>query len=406
MTNGVVTLSLGKTCATDRSAPVNGAPREFFAGPENRLAAATIDRLCSLLRESDPEPRSTRVVSRSPDRDTGASEALRNGTTYDVTGRPSVSTGGSVGDRPQLAWPSPLVFHGAPGTGKSHLVQGLFQEWKRRRPDDKVVLITAAEFAQQYADAVEKRAVTPWRIRFRTADLFGLEDLLYLASKPAAQAELRHTLDELADAGRVAVITSRLSPQHLTNFLPGLRSRLQAGLCVPVAVPEVEARRAILSALCAAHQLSLSDGSLRLLARSLAAPAPELSGTLASIEHAARSSGRTLDDKFVQGYIAQHCAARHPPLRTIATHTARHFALRVSELRSASRRRGVVLARDVAMYLARQLTGKSLKQIGDYFGGRDHTTVLHGCRKTESLMRSDAATLEAVTSLRQALATG
>jgi chromosomal replication initiator protein len=390
LTNGVVTLSLAKACAADRSTPANGAQREFFAGPENRLAAGTIEHLLSLLRNgpvgnalrSDPLPTD------------GSSRNATEGVPY-RNGFPSA-----------LSSPSPIVFHGAPGTGKSHLLHGLFQEWKRRRPADKVVLITAAEFAQQFADAVEKRSVTPWRVRFRTADLLGLEDLLHLASKPAAQAELRHTLDELADAGRVAVITSRLAPHDLTNFLPGLRSRLQAGLCVPLAVPEIEARRAILSALCLARQLSLSDGSLRLLARSLAAPAPELSGTLANIELAARSSGRTLDDKFVQGYIAQHCTARHPPLRTIATHTARYFALRVSELRSASRRRGVVLARDVAMYLSRQLTAKSLKQIGDYFGGRDHTTVLHGCRKTETLMRSDAVTLEAVTSLRQALATG
>ena len=268
------------------------------------------------------------------------------------------------------------------------------------------MLIPAAEFAQQYAEAVEKHTVSGWRIPFRTADLLVLEDLLHLATKPAAQAELLHTLDELADRGALAVVTSRLSPHELANFLPGLQSRLQAGLCVPLVVPQLEARRKILAALCDKRQLSLGDGSLRLLARSLAMSVPELSGVLANMELAARSSGRGLDDNFVQAYIAQHCAARHPPLRTIATHTARHFALRVVELRSSSRRRGVVLARDVAMYLSRQLTGKSLKQIGEYFGGRDHTTVLHGCRKTETLMLSDPATLDAITALRQDLASG
>lgn len=373
MTNGVVTLSLGRSDAADGAAP--GMLREFVVGPENRLAAAAIAQLLSLGGD-------------------GSAGNATEGAAY---------SNGFATARPH---PSPIVFYGPPGTGKSLLVRGLFESWKGNRVGENLVLLSAAEFAQQYAEAVEKRSVTSWRRQLRAADLLVLEDLLYLTTKTAAQAELLHTLDELADREALVVVTCRVSPAELTNFLPGLRSRLQAGLCVPVSVPQVEARRAIWSAWFAARQLSLGDGSLRLLARSLALPVPELSGVLNNMQLAARSAGRALDDKFVQTYLTQYCAGRQPPLKTIATHTARHFALRVAELRSASRRRGVVLARDVAMYLSRQLTRKSLKQIGEYFGGRDHTTVLHGCRKTESLMRSDPATVEAVAALRQALATG
>lgn len=364
LTNGVVTLSLGSNATADGAAVVT--LREFIAGPENRLAAATVQWLvgqwliAKRLCESDADQTN----------------------------------------------PSPIVFHGPSGTGKSLLVRGLVDCWKRDRAGEKAVVLSAAEFAQQFAESIDKRNVSAWRSNIRTADLLVLEDLLHLASKTAAQVELLHTLDDLADREALVVVTSRLAPAELTSFLPGLQSRLQAGLCVPVAVPELEARRAILSAWFTARQISLSDGSLRLLARSLVLPAPELSGVLNNMQLAARTAGRALDDPFVQSYLRQYCAGRHPPLKTIATHTARHFALRVTELRSASRRRGVVLARDVAMYLSRQLTRKSLKQIGEYFGGRDHTTVLHGCRKTESLMRSDPTTLEAVTSLRQALASG
>jgi chromosomal replication initiator protein len=395
LTNGVVTLPLAGRCTADNSASANGAAREFVAGPENRLAAATLERFLSLLVEHSQVDASD--------------QSLGNGVPSAPRGVPQRSNGSFI-DSPRNATECVphrvIVFHGASGTGKSHLIHGLFAAWKHRRPDDNVVLLTATEFAQQYAEAVEKRSVVQWRRRFRTADLLGLEDLLHLATKQPAQAELLHTLDELADRGGVVVVSSRLSPHELTSLLPGLRSRLQAGLAVPVAMPEVDARRKILAALCAMRQLSLSDGCLRLMARSLPMTASELSGVLGNLQLAARSSERVLDDKFVQSYIAQHCAARHPPLRTIATQTARYFALRVSELRSSSRRRGVVMARDVAMYLARQLTGKSLKQIGKYFGGRDHTTVLHGCRKTEGLLHSDPATLEAVTALRQALASG
>lgn len=355
LTNGVVTLSLGSTDMANGAAAVT--LRQFVAGPENRVAAATVQWLLGLKKDGQTAP-------------------------------------------------SPIVFYGPPGTGKSLLARGLFDGWKRDRGADSAVVLSAAEFAQQYAEAIAKRNVANWRRTIRTADLLVLEDLPHLASKTAAQAELLHALDELADRDAVVIATSRLSPAELTSFLPGLQSRLQAGLCLPLTIPEQEARRTILAACCAARQLSLGDGSLRLLARSLSLPAPELLGVLNNMQLAARSAGRALDDSFVQTYLRQYCAGRHPPLKTIATHTARHFALRVTELRSASRRRGVVVARDVAMYLARQLTRKSLKEIGEYFGGRDHTTVLHGCRKTETMMRSDPTTLEAVTTLRQALADG
>lgn len=369
LTNGVVTLSLERTGTADGAAAVT--LREFVAGPENRLAASTVNWL----------------------------------TAQWLTGQWLTDEGLLNRGRDQKN-PSPVVFHGPPGTGKSLLVRGLFDCWKRQHVAGKALLLSAAEFAQQYAAAVDKRDISAWRRDVRTADLLVLEDLLHLATKAAAQAELLHSLDELADREALVVVTSRLSPAELTSFLPALQSRLQAGLSVPVAIPDIAARREILSAWFAARQLSVGDGSLRLLARSLVLPAPELWGVLNNMQLAARSAGRAPDDSFVQAYLRQYCCGRQPPLKTIATHTARHFALRVAELRSASRRRGVVLARDVAMYLSRQLTRKSLKQIGEYFGGRDHTTVLHGCRKTESLMRSDPATLEAITALRQALASG
>ncbi|HEV3341482.1 MAG TPA: DnaA/Hda family protein [Pirellulales bacterium] len=392
MTNGVVTLPLaGHWTAgeSDLGPAASGPMREFVVGPENRLAAATVQRLLDGPAQDTNDDRPDEVPPAACD------------DWQTVTSRAAAAP--TRTPTPTLRHLSPIVFCGVPGSGKSHLANGLADAWQRLRPSDKVVLLKGSQFAQQFAEAVEKQDVSRWHTSLRAADLFVLEDLVQLAAKPAAQIELLYTLDELTDRGALTLVTSRLSPHELTHFLPELQSRFEAGLCVPIVLPEAEARRQILANLCEARQVVLSENSLRQLARSLALSAPELAGVLVNLEHIARTGGQSLDDSLVQTYLSQRSAAKQPPLRTIALQTARHFSLSLSELRSSSRKRGVVVARDVAMYLARQLTAKSLKQIGDYFGGRDHTTVLHGYRKTESLMRTDATTHEAVLRLRQRL---
>ena len=130
---------------------------------------------------------------------------------------------------------------------------------------------------------------------------------------------------------------------------------------------------------------------------------PELLGALVQLDVPARMDNRPIDAEAVREYLADRKGGRQPRVGDIAALTARYFALKVGELRGSSRRRPVVAARDVAMYLARSLTGMSLQQIGTYFGGRDHTTVIHACRKTETLVESDAATAQAIEQLRQKL---
>ena len=353
MANGVVTIPLpGLPLAGDWPASDGhqGPPTlDFFAGPENCLI----------------EPAVSGVLGRQP-------------TPY-----------------------NPLVLYGPSGTGKSHLARGLAATWKSNFPQSRVAYTTAIDFAREMSDAFEAQAVEDFRARYRGVSLAVFEDVGELAAKPAAQEELLHTLDAVMQRGGQVVATASSAPREIAGFLPALQGRLSAGLCVPLALPGPGTRLAILERWSHLREVEMADSILNLLAEGLAGTVPELLGAMLQLEVPAREEGRPIDARQIRDFLSQRDSAVRPKLRDIATLTARHFALRLRDLRGPSRRRPVVAARDVAIYLCRQLTRESLGRIGEYFGGRDHTTVLHACRKTEELLESDPAIQQAMDHLQR-----
>jgi len=307
----------------------------------------------------------------------------------------------SVFEHP-LATYNPLVLYGPSGTGKTHLARGLETAWRaryhRRR---RVQYTTATDFARELADAIETQAMDDLRAKYRTAALLVFEDVGRLAGKPAAQVEFIHTFDALLVAGSRIVATACAAPAELPGIVPGLHSRLAGGLSVPLASPGPEARLAILRRLAALRGIDLSRAAADVLANGLNATVPELLGALVQLEVAARLHDGRSDVELVQSFLARRNGSRQPPLKQIAALAAKYFSVRLADLRGPSRRRLVVTARDVAMYLARRLTGESLKQIGEFFGGRDHSTVMHGCRKMEGLLKTDASVRQAMQWLQQ-----
>jgi chromosomal replication initiator protein len=264
-----------------------------------------------------------------------------------------------------------------------------------------VLLLTSADFAREYAAALDRQELPAWRERVRSVDLLVLEDLGQLAGKGGAQQELIHTLDELAARDAAVVVTARSLPQQIVALAAGLRSRLAAGLIVPLSLPGPGARRTILEQLARARGLSLPRSALAALASGPSVPVTALHGAIRQLELASRAG--SLHAGELERLAAERAPVETLELRDIARATAKYFGLTLADMKSPSRRQTVVAARGVAIYLARLLTQTSLEQIGRYFGGRDHTTVLHGQRRTEKMMKRDPATRHAVSELRKNL---
>jgi chromosomal replication initiator protein len=280
-------------------------------------------------------------------------------------------------------------------------VRGIAATWKTNYPQTRVVYTTAVDFAREMGDAFEAQSVEDFRAIYRGAALAVFEDLGELAAKPAAQEELICTLDAILQRGGQVLATAPAAPQEIGGLAMALQSRLAAGLCLPLVPPGPDTRWAILQRWSALREIDLADSVLKLLAEGLAGTVPELLGAMLQLEVPARQDGRSIDVRQIREFLSRRDEALRPKLRDIAALTARHFSLRLVDLRGASRRRPVVTARDVAIYLCRQLTRESLSRIGEYFGGRDHTTVLHACRKTEEQMEIDPAIQQAIDQLQR-----
>jgi chromosomal replication initiator protein len=402
-TSHTPSASLGSTAggaAPSLAELITSSPRrapsldDFAAGEENLLGLEAVRRLLE-----QGVQRATTSATREPASDVA------------ISGDATISNDAARDDSVDST--GPLVLHGPAGTGKSHLCEALVAEWQRRLPDSPVAHLGSSEFAERFADAVDDDRIDAFRRQLREVDLFVLENVGKLTNKPTAQRELLYTLDALENRGARVVATFDAPPQRLDDFLPGLVSRLTAGVVVALVPPSVSSRRMILERLVTLRGVAIEPKAVELLAGDLEKTVPELRGilttlsTLAAQELAEGVRGRSdasIDAAFVRRYLDQRSDAAAPALKAIAEQSARRYGLTVADLKSGSRRRTVVAARDAAIFLARRLTTKSLQDIGDFFGGRDHTTILHSCRKLEQSSETDPETREAIDAIRRKLA--
>jgi chromosomal replication initiator protein len=286
----------------------------------------------------------------------------------------------------------PLVLHGPSGIGKTTLVRDVLSAWSAARPDDLVASVSGAEFAEQYAAAVDADRIETFRRKFHDCDLLTIDAVDQLRSKPAAQGELLLTLDVLESRGAAVLMTLHAAPARTDWLSPQLAARLAGGLVVEIAPPSPAARRTILERLAARTGRPATADAVEALAADRSRSVAEMTGLFLALQQQAAADGRTLDTAAVREALHRRDDESTPTLKRAAEEAARRFGLTIADLKGQSRRRTVVAARDAAILTARRLSGRTLAEIGKYFGGRDHTTVMHSCRKLEELLERDAET--------------
>ena len=286
---------------------------------------------------------------------------------------------------------NPLVLQGPTGTGKSQLARGIIRRWSTQLGESAVEYITAIDFARQLRAAREAGELHEFRERLANLQLFVLEDLHRLPHRVFVQRELRDALDELLAVGAIVVVTAQQPPATMAGLEAGLRDRLAGGLTVRLQPPNVETRRELLELASEARGVQLDDGQLQQLSQKIEGSAAQLFRAVAEYELAP-------DIDFPNSTV-------RPPLKLkqIIRVVAHHYSLTQAAMCSAARRKSLVYARGIAIYLARTLTDLSYAQIGQALGRRDHTTVMHACSTTEKRLATDASAQHDVEELKRIL---
>jgi chromosomal replication initiator protein len=288
---------------------------------------------------------------------------------------------------------NPLFLHGGTGRGKTHLLHAMGHEYHRLHPRAKIIYMSAEKFTVEFLAALRANDTIKFKQQLRSADLLMIDDVQFIAGKESTQEEFFHTMNEIISAGRRFVISSDRAPQDLDGLEPRILSRLSWGLVADINAPDLELRlNIIIKKLETLPDVNVPEDVVMFLAKRINSNVRELEGALNRIAAYAMMQSRAIDIDFVSEVLANILRAnqRRISIDEIQSKVSEHYRIRKAEMTSARRAREVARPRQVAMYLSKQLTPRSLPEIGRRFGGRDHTTVIHAVRQIEKLRAQDA----------------
>jgi chromosomal replication initiator protein len=300
---------------------------------------------------------------------------------------------------------NPLFLYGGVGLGKTHLMHAIAWEIRTRDPSRRVIYLSAEKFMYQFIRALRFRDTVAFKEQFRSVDVLMIDDVQFISGKDSTQEEFFHTFNALVDQNRQVVISADKSPSDLEGLEERLRSRLGWGLVADIHPTTYELRLGILQSKAEQLQAQIPQKVMEFLAHKIQSNVRELEGALNRIVAHATLVGRDITLESTQEVLHDLLRAndRRVTIEEIQKRVAEHYTIRIADMSSARRARAVARPRQVAMYLAKVLTSRSLPEIGRKFGGRDHTTVMHAVRKIEELKAADPALAEDVELLRRML---
>ena len=310
----------------------------------------------------------------------------------------------AVAERPSKAY-NPLFLYGGVGMGKTHLMHAIGHDVKRRQPHASICYVSGEKFTNEMINSVRYDKMTTFRDKFRNVDVLLIDDIQFLAGKERTQEEFFHTFNALHESMKQIVIASDRPPKELADFEDRLRSRFEWGLIADIQPPDLETKVAILQKKAESEQTQLPTDVALFIASNVRTNVRELEGALVRLIAWCSMHGVEITLSVTQQCLKQFIdtQVRKITIETIQRTVAEQFGMRVAELKQKNNSRQIVVPRQIAMYLAKQLTEASLPEIGRQFGGKHHTTVMHSISKIDEQRRADKDLNRTVNKLMETL---
>jgi chromosomal replication initiator protein len=301
---------------------------------------------------------------------------------------------------------NPLFIYGGPGLGKTHLMQSIGHELLRRQPGSRVIYLTCEKFTNEFIDAIRRGDIEKFRRRYRSSDVLLIDDVQFLAGKERSQEEFFHTFNTLLDGRNQVVLTCDRPACEIKSLEPRLISRFECGLTVEIQAPEMETRMAILKKKSLDWKVRVDESVLRFLAEKIRTNVRRLEGALMRVATYASLAGESVTVEKVEHLLRdliREEASRQVSIDAIQKAVSEHYDVRLADMTSRRRPASIAFPRQIAMYLSRSLTKGSLMEIGEAFGGRDHGTVIHACKKVTELLVAEPGLKESIARIESQL---
>jgi chromosomal replication initiator protein len=374
----------------------------FFAKIEeliNEFSNGSLDLVLEIGSKVSALPVYTKTVKRSEPKKVGPS-FLNKSYTFDnfVEGKSNElakAASFQVSENVGRAY-NPLLIYGSSGLGKTHLMHAIGNAILAKRPSLNIVYVHSEKFVQDMVKALQQNTINVFKEYYRNLDVLLIDDIQFFASKERSQEEFFHTFNTLLEKKHQVVLTSDKYPKEIANLADRLKSRFSSGLPVTIEPPDMETRAAILMKKAAMVNVDLHQDVAVFIAKRIPSNVRDLEGALRRVIANSQFTGREIDIDFTKEALHDLISMRDKlvDINNIQKTVAEYYKIRIADLSSKSRRQAITRPRQVAMSLARELTSLSFPDIGDAFGGRDHTTVISACNRVKELKESDTKVSE------------